>query len=310
MHHSGKFDGCGDKVYIGGRVNSIDMCHFDQISLIKLDNMLKNIGVGYNQITIFYQRIGNGWRALENDQHAMDLIKWVDKVKVVDVYVEHIRQELFNHSQADSNCGPSEKRFGSQNIHVSEQETNLWGPRVPTESYRSSESDASDSDSYSKGSDFEFEDLYDSEYDVYDKYLHETIVESDKGERFDKPKRKGVQIETETIQEHECGIGGEDCESDELRSLSGSSSDNDETRHHRKKVKIKQSNRMDSRHTGETLKHLEKQNELLMDAYRSMSHELHKLQVEEEILMRKFYEMMSAQGLTKKSPVLQNKKGH
>ncbi|CAK9157806.1 unnamed protein product [Ilex paraguariensis] len=235
MHHSGKFDGYGDKVYIGGRVNSIDMCHFDQISLIELDNMLKNIGVGYNQITIFYQRIGNGWRALENDQHAMDLIKWVDKVKVVDVYVEHIRQELFNHSQADSNCGPSEKRFGSQNIHVSEQETNLWGPRVPTESYRSSESDASDSDSYSKGSDFEFEDLYDSEYDVYDEYLHETIVKSDKGERFDKPKRKGVQIETETIQEHECGVGGEDCESDELRSLSGSSSDNDETRHHRKK---------------------------------------------------------------------------
>ncbi|CAK9152344.1 unnamed protein product [Ilex paraguariensis] len=194
--------------------------------------MLKNIGVGYNQITIFYQRIGNGWRALENDQHAMDLIKWVDKVKVIDVYMEHIRQELFNHSQADSNCGPSEKRFGSQNIHVFEQETNLWGPRVPTESYRSSESDVFDSDSYSKGSDSKFEDMYDS---VYDEYLHETIVESDKGERFDKPKRKGVQIEIETTQEHECGVGGEDCESDELRSLSGSLSDNDETRHQRKK---------------------------------------------------------------------------
>ena len=127
---------------------------------------------------------------------------------------------------------------------MSKQETNLWGPTVPTESYRSSERDASNSDSYSNGSDSEFEDLYDSEYDVYDEYLHETIVEadnngkwveSDKGERFDKPKRKGVQIETETIQEHECGVGGEDCESDELRSLSGSSSDNDETKHQRKK---------------------------------------------------------------------------
>ncbi|XP_038903424.1 uncharacterized protein LOC120090017 [Benincasa hispida] len=57
---------------------------------------------------------------------------------------------------------------------------------------------------------------------------------------------------------------------------------------------------MDPKHTGEILKHLEKQDEFLMDAYRSMSHELHKLQVEEEMLMRKFYEIMSAHGLTKK----------
>ncbi|GJX24996.1 hypothetical protein Tco_0231292 [Tanacetum coccineum] len=48
------------------------------------------------------------------------------------------------------------------------------------------------------------------------------------------------------------------------------------------------------------LRHLEKQDELLMDSYRSMSHELHKLQVEEEMLMRKFYDLMAAQGLTKK----------
>ncbi|KAF5736219.1 hypothetical protein HS088_TW14G00355 [Tripterygium wilfordii] len=58
---------------------------------------------------------------------------------------------------------------------------------------------------------------------------------------------------------------------------------------------------MDPRHTGEILKHLDKQNELMQDAYKSMSHELHKLQVEEEMLMRKFYELMTAHGLTKKS---------
>ncbi|KAJ8641350.1 hypothetical protein MRB53_018044 [Persea americana] len=48
-------------------------------------------------------------------------------------------------------------------------------------------------------------------------------------------------------------------------------------------------------------KHLEKQGELLMEAYRSMSHDLHRLQVEEEMLLRKFYELMSAQGLIKKN---------
>ncbi|KAF7127598.1 hypothetical protein RHSIM_Rhsim11G0028000 [Rhododendron simsii] len=58
---------------------------------------------------------------------------------------------------------------------------------------------------------------------------------------------------------------------------------------------------MDPRYTGEMLRHLEKQNEHLMDAYRSMSHELHKLQVEEEMLMRKFFELMSAQSPARKN---------
>ncbi|XP_073122300.1 uncharacterized protein [Henckelia pumila] len=57
---------------------------------------------------------------------------------------------------------------------------------------------------------------------------------------------------------------------------------------------------MDPKYSGDMFKHLEKQNELLMDAYRSMSHELHRLQVEEEMLMRKYYEYMAAQGLIEK----------
>ncbi|XP_024932049.1 uncharacterized protein LOC107424946 isoform X2 [Ziziphus jujuba] len=61
---------------------------------------------------------------------------------------------------------------------------------------------------------------------------------------------------------------------------------------------------MDPSHAGDMLKHLEKQNGLLMEAYRSMSHELHKLQVEEEMLMRKFYEIMSAHGKIKKKIVV------
>ncbi|XP_061959331.1 uncharacterized protein LOC133680414 isoform X2 [Populus nigra] len=61
---------------------------------------------------------------------------------------------------------------------------------------------------------------------------------------------------------------------------------------------------MDPRYTGEILKHLEKQNELLTSAYNSMSHELHKLQVEEEMLMRKFYDLMAAQGISKKCSFL------
>ncbi|XP_052195232.1 uncharacterized protein LOC127803157 isoform X3 [Diospyros lotus] len=63
---------------------------------------------------------------------------------------------------------------------------------------------------------------------------------------------------------------------------------------------------MDPKHTVEILRHLEKQHDHLMDAYRSMTHELHKLQVEEEMLMRKFYELMVAKGLNKKAANLES----
>jgi hypothetical protein len=57
---------------------------------------------------------------------------------------------------------------------------------------------------------------------------------------------------------------------------------------------------MDPKHSAEVSKHLDKQNQALMETYRAMSHELHKLQVEEETLMRKLYELMSAEGLLPK----------
>ncbi|TYI89091.1 hypothetical protein E1A91_D03G029900v1 [Gossypium mustelinum] len=57
---------------------------------------------------------------------------------------------------------------------------------------------------------------------------------------------------------------------------------------------------MDPRYTAEIFKHLEMQNELLLESHSSVSHQLHKLQVEEEMLMRKFHELMKAQAVNKK----------
>uniref|UniRef100_A0A0E0CWX1 Uncharacterized protein n=2 Tax=Oryza meridionalis TaxID=40149 RepID=A0A0E0CWX1_9ORYZ len=58
--------------------------------------------------------------------------------------------------------------------------------------------------------------------------------------------------------------------------------------------------RMEPKHSAEMSKHLDKQNQALMETYRAMSHELHKVQVEEETIMRKLYELMSAEGLLPK----------
>ncbi|KAK4285290.1 hypothetical protein QN277_002010 [Acacia crassicarpa] len=56
---------------------------------------------------------------------------------------------------------------------------------------------------------------------------------------------------------------------------------------------------LDPKHSAELLKHLDKQNEFLQDSYKLMFTELQKLQVEEEMLMRKLYEAMSPCGLAK-----------
>ncbi|KAK7401464.1 hypothetical protein VNO78_12973 [Psophocarpus tetragonolobus] len=55
----------------------------------------------------------------------------------------------------------------------------------------------------------------------------------------------------------------------------------------------------DANHTGELLKHVDRQNEVLMEAYRSMFNELRKLQIEEEMLMRKMHEVISSHGHSK-----------
>ncbi|KAJ6807750.1 uncharacterized protein M6B38_171265 [Iris pallida] len=57
---------------------------------------------------------------------------------------------------------------------------------------------------------------------------------------------------------------------------------------------------MDPGHSTDMYKHLEKQSEVLMESYRAMSHELHTLQVEEEMLMKKLYEVMCVKGLVGK----------
>ncbi|KAK9112059.1 hypothetical protein Scep_019578 [Stephania cephalantha] len=57
---------------------------------------------------------------------------------------------------------------------------------------------------------------------------------------------------------------------------------------------------IDSKYMEEMYKHLEKQSDVLMESYRVMSNELHRLQVEEEMMMRKFYEITTAERLTKK----------
>ncbi|KAE9586560.1 hypothetical protein Lalb_Chr24g0403261 [Lupinus albus] len=57
----------------------------------------------------------------------------------------------------------------------------------------------------------------------------------------------------------------------------------------------------DPSHSAELFQHIDKHKEVLKETHQSLLHELQKLQVEEEMLMRKMYEIMMATGCTKKN---------
>ncbi|CAK9133844.1 unnamed protein product, partial [Ilex paraguariensis] len=209
MHHSGKFEGYGDKVYTCGRWNHFDMCHADQISLIELNNMLKDVGVGYFENTKYYHRASKGWRVLKNDQQVMELEKWANSNRVVDLYVEHNKTCILNPSQAESTCSNG------------------------VASKSSSHKDEVDSEECSQGESSGSEYFYNNKYDMENSQLYENAVDDDsnfvgKGKRVKSNKQKGDQNVKAIGMDNDSGLVGEDYESDELQSLSGSS-DKDET---------------------------------------------------------------------------------
>ncbi|KAK4790094.1 hypothetical protein SAY86_017398 [Trapa natans] len=66
---------------------------------------------------------------------------------------------------------------------------------------------------------------------------------------------------------------------------------------------------MDSKHTEKVLKHFDYQSEMLTRIQRLMADELRKLQVEEEMLMRKLHKILATQDVTKKSDHKEDKSG-
>ncbi|CAK9143466.1 unnamed protein product [Ilex paraguariensis] len=209
MHHSGKFEGYGDKVYTCGRWNHFDMCHADQLSLVELNNMLKDVGVDYSENTKYYHKASKGWGELENDQQIMELKKWKNSNRVVDLYVKHSKTCMLNLSQAES----------------------TYGNGVASKS--SSDKDEVDSEECSQDESSGSEYFYDNEYDMENSQLYENVVDDDSnfvgnGTRVESNKQKGDQNVKAIGMDNDSGLVDEDCESDELQSLSGSY-DEDET---------------------------------------------------------------------------------
>ena len=96
IHHGGKFTEFPDTRYEGGLVNHIDKVNSDLFSVIILNDMLVSLGYSDEDIVTYHFKVPNeadldlGLRPLGNDTDVLNLIRHVEKSKVVEVYVEHL----------------------------------------------------------------------------------------------------------------------------------------------------------------------------------------------------------------------------
>ncbi|CAI9286001.1 unnamed protein product [Lactuca saligna] len=111
LHHGGKFTKLPDIKYTGGEVRYVDYVDIDEFSVHELDAIMLDLGypdprmieLSVESPVIYYHfRIPNGdfqfgLRALGNDQDVINLSKFIQNNKLIEVYTEHGKTNLLTY---------------------------------------------------------------------------------------------------------------------------------------------------------------------------------------------------------------------
>ena len=73
MFYGGVLGSEASKPYLGGSVSCLDYCHIDEISLIELCTMARQL-VGTYVAIDFYTMVGGGFTRLKYDSDAMGMV--------------------------------------------------------------------------------------------------------------------------------------------------------------------------------------------------------------------------------------------
>ncbi|GKC78900.1 hypothetical protein Tco_1129674, partial [Tanacetum coccineum] len=101
INHGGKFTTPPKIQYKGGKVNWVDTIDSDVFSVVKVNTMMKELGYEKPSFEYYYKEpntdLDNGLKKLCNDQDVLQMLKYVDKYKVIDLYVDHsVTKESLN----------------------------------------------------------------------------------------------------------------------------------------------------------------------------------------------------------------------
>lgn len=236
MHHGGAFCYSPNVSYLRGDVMYFDNQHVEKLRMVDLREMTRMLGYT-GQLQYFYQVPGRdlnyGLIELKQDEDILGMVKWVyDTNRIIDVYVVE-RPEMVLNVYKPQPVVREESLRNESNVEVPIVEQNMWEDFQPfeekyqisepfEEGYQISEQDY-DSGSHESS---ELEEFKDSDYDFSedDRLFDANVDRNVEWVGLMKGRRK------ETTSEHEHNTAGDEMNSDELISLDGSSSSDEDSR--------------------------------------------------------------------------------
>ncbi|CAK9179710.1 unnamed protein product [Ilex paraguariensis] len=160
VHRSGQFTESPNKANVGGKINYIDDCDCELMSLIEMDDIANTLGHA-PYIGFYYKLLGldldKGLVHMSNDEPVLDMSRHLHKNRVAQVYFKHIEGIKLLESQTGSSTGKNNHSVdGDHPI-----DDNGIGDGAALESECS-----------------EYEDLVDSDYESeYDDMLYKNCVD-------------------------------------------------------------------------------------------------------------------------------------
>ncbi|KAE9450312.1 hypothetical protein C3L33_17784, partial [Rhododendron williamsianum] len=87
MHHGGDFGDTISQTYIRGSVSTFDYCHGDELSMLELSTMGKELGYGFD--SRFCHKLNGQFVLMQTDEKIMNLAYVVNARRVVHIYLEN-----------------------------------------------------------------------------------------------------------------------------------------------------------------------------------------------------------------------------
>uniref|UniRef100_A0A251UHI7 Putative transposase, MuDR, plant n=1 Tax=Helianthus annuus TaxID=4232 RepID=A0A251UHI7_HELAN len=105
INHGGWFTSSPGRRYFDGEVSFIDWVDEDKFSVHELNDMMVKIGYPLDEKIYYHfmipdQDLDYGLRAVGNDSDVSNMLQYVQKFKVIDLYTEHWMTTLDNHFQS------------------------------------------------------------------------------------------------------------------------------------------------------------------------------------------------------------------
>ncbi|KAG8363080.1 hypothetical protein BUALT_BualtUnG0006100 [Buddleja alternifolia] len=109
MHHSGVLCDSGRRVYSRGKIDYFEYCCVDEMSMIEVKSMAKEIGIDMDRVNFYYSRKHfndcSDLIEMKSDCHAMELEKFLSVDRVVGIFLDNRLEKETSYSLPDISEG-------------------------------------------------------------------------------------------------------------------------------------------------------------------------------------------------------------